>query len=145
MLFINFYMSILHRNIDFVPDLDRRAFWRRLCYRGQQGQRWTRCSHRCSPRVGSGSDSTTSFASTVTALDGSLGPLKGAGASFDTKYGATAEHNFSPKQVAVRMELEAQIDKDFARPDETKPGAGLKHWAIFAVSHCDCISVYPRH
>jgi hypothetical protein len=31
------------------------------------------------------------------------------------------------------MELEAQVDEDFARTDDGKPGAGLKHWVIFAV------------
>jgi hypothetical protein len=32
------------------------------------------------------------------------------------------------------MELEAQVDQDFAGADDGKIGAGLKHWAIFAVS-----------
>ena len=31
------------------------------------------------------------------------------------------------------MELEAQVHADFTGTDEARPGAGLKHWAIFAV------------
>jgi hypothetical protein len=47
----------------------------------------------------------TSFSVEVEASDGSTGTLKGAGATFDTKYGATTEKRFSSRQVAAQPAL----------------------------------------
>ena len=53
----------------------------------------------------SGPGSATSFSEEVGASDKSTGTLKAAGATFDTKYGATSDRRFSPKQVAARPAL----------------------------------------